>query len=64
MKFTFIIPLLIITNFSFAITYTTTGVNTWDANGAPPAGWLTADIIINHSILFLRFKYSLLTIAI
>jgi hypothetical protein len=50
MKFTVIIHLLFITNFCFAITYTTTGVNTWDANGAPPAGWLTADIVINHSI--------------
>ncbi len=36
----------------FATTYTTTGANTWDANGAPPSGWLGDGtvIIISHAI--------------
>lgn len=30
-----------------AVTYTTTGVDTWDGAGEPPAGWLGAGTIIN-----------------
>lgn len=42
--------LLIVSNAS-ATVYTTTGVDTWDANGAPPAGWITGHTInVGHTI--------------
>lgn len=50
MKTFFVLVSILTSNFIYATTYTTTGVDTWDGNGAPPGGWLTADIIINHSI--------------
>ena len=52
MKNSILYLLLITTFYCNAVTYTTDGVDSWDVNGAPPAGWLAAGTIINvgHSI--------------
>lgn len=47
MKSTITSFLIFTSFFVSAVTYTTDGVDSWDVNGEPPAGWLAAGTIIN-----------------